>query len=319
MKIVFLGCTKFSEELLASLIKNSFEISAVFTIPKEFTVMKGEKVVNNNHVDLSNITNKKNIPIYYVDENKKLSSYEKVIKDINPDIILVLGWYYIVPKIIREIPKYGACGIHASMLPKYAGWAPLVWAIINGEKETGVTFFKFDNSVDGGDIIAQEKFDIDIVDTIKEVYKKATEKSSEILINILPVIETLKFKKQDKSELQIFNKRTPKDGKINWNNKSKDLYNFIRAQSLPYPCAFSTIDTKILKIIDSKITKLKVKNQKNGEIVLIDDKTLVATKDYFIEIGLIYDGKKTQQFKDYARVNNLWGGCSRAKNLRMVA
>lgn len=135
MKIVFLGCTKFSEELLNSLIDNNINISAIFTIPQEFTIRNNEKVINRNYVDMSSISKSNNIPLYFVDENNKLSSYENIIRDINPDIILVLGWYYIVPKVIREIPKYGACGIHASLLPKYAGWAPLVWAIINGEKK----------------------------------------------------------------------------------------------------------------------------------------------------------------------------------------
>lgn len=316
MKIVFLGSTKFSEELLSALIKHNFEISAIFTIPQEFTVRGNGKVVNTNFVDLQSIAMINNIPLYYVDENNKLGTYENIIREIKPDIILVLGWYYIVPKVIRDIPKYGACGIHASLLPKYAGWAPLVWAMINGEKETGVTFFQFDDSVDGGDIIAQESFSIEHEDTIKEVYDKATQKSSEILISTLSKLE---FKKQDKSKLEIWDKRTPADGKIDWAEKSVNLYNFIRAQTIPYPCAFSKINNQIIKILNSKLTQLKVENNKNGKIVFIDDKALVATSDYFLEIGLIDDGNEIQQFKDYARVNNLWGGYSRAKNLRMVA
>ncbi|PLY05608.1 MAG: hypothetical protein C0625_12300 [Arcobacter sp.] len=254
MKIVFLGCTKFSEELINSLIDNNFDISAIFTIPQEFTVRKNEKVFNKNYVDLGSIANKNEIPLYFVDEDKKLSSYEDVIRKINPDIILVLGWYYIVPKIIRQIPKYGACGIHASLLPKYAGWAPLVWAIINGEEKTGVTFFKFDESVDGGDIITQESFDIDIEDTIKEVYENATKKSAEILINTLPNIHNIEFVKQDKSKLEIWDKRSPSDGEIDFSKSSKEIYDFIRAQSSPYPGAFfKTTDGKKIVIEKARI------------------------------------------------------------------
>ncbi|PHR69821.1 MAG: hypothetical protein COA66_14170 [Arcobacter sp.] len=252
MKIVFLGCTKFSEELLNCLIEDKFNISAIFTIPQEFTVRDSEKVVNSNFIDLSSIAKKNSIPLYYVDEKNKLSSFEEVIKEINPDIILVLGWYYIVPKVIREIPKYGACGIHASLLPRYAGWAPLVWAIINGEKKTGVTFFKFDESVDGGDIITQESFEIKIEDTIKEVYENATRISSQILIKTLPNIENIEFIKQDKSKLEIWDKRSPKDGEIDFSKSSKEIYDFIRAQSSPYPGAyFLTKDGK--KIIVEKV------------------------------------------------------------------
>ena len=261
MKIIFLGSTKFSEKLLNSLLINNFEISAIFTIPKEFTVMKSEKIVNNNYADLSTTANKKNIPIYYVNEDKKLSSYEDIIKKINPDIILVLGWYYIIPKVIRDIPKFGACGIHASMLPKYAGWAPLVWAIINGEEETGITFFQFDDSVDGGDIIAQESFKIKIEDTIKEVYANATKESVKMLINILPKIDTLKFKQQDKSKLEVYPKRSPQDGEIDFTKSSKEIYNFIRAQSSPYPGAFiRTNDDKTIVIEKARIDDYNVPN-----------------------------------------------------------
>lgn len=254
MKIVFLGSTKFSEELLNALIKYHFEIAAIFTIPQEFTVRGNEKVVNNNFADLTTTAQQQNIPLYYVDENNKLGNYENIIKEINPDIILVLGWYYIVPKTIRDIPKYGACGIHASLLPKYAGWAPLVWAIINGEKETGVTFFQFDDSVDGGDILAQKSFEIEYYDTIKEVYDKATNKSIEILVSTLPQIENIQFKHQDKSKLEIWEKRTPSDGEIDFSKSSLEIYNFIRAQSNPYPGAFfKTVDGKKLIIEKARI------------------------------------------------------------------
>lgn len=252
MKIVFLGCTKFSEELLQALVIHNFGISAIFTIPQEFTVRGNEKVKNSNYGNLKSISEKENIPLYYVDENKKLGEYEDIIKEVNPDIILVLGWYYIVPKKIREIPKYGACGIHASLLPKYAGWAPLVWAMINGEKKTGVTFFQFDDSVDGGNIIAQEQFEIEYEDTIKEVYEKATKKSAEILVNTLPILSDIQFIEQDKSKLEIWDKRTPEDGELDLSKSSEELYNFIRAQSSPYPGAFiKTTDGK--KMIIEKV------------------------------------------------------------------
>lgn len=254
MRIIFLGCTKFSEELLQSLVDYNFDISAIFTIPQEFTVKGNEKVTNSNYGDLKPIAEKQNIPLYYVDETKKIIEYKTIIEELKPDIILVLGWYYIVPQAIRNIPKYGACGIHASLLPKYAGWAPLVWAIINGEEKTGVTFFQFDDSVDGGDIIAQEEFEIEYNDTIKEVYQKATQKSAEILIRTLPILNTITFCKQDKEKLEIYNKREPKDGEIDFSKSSKEIYDFIRAQSSPYPGAFfKTIDGKKIIIEKARI------------------------------------------------------------------
>lgn len=307
MKIIFLGATKFSEELLNVLIKNRFEIVAIFTIPQEFTVRKNEKLKNSNFVDLKSIAEKQNIPLYYVDENKKLTTYEDIMKKLNPDIILVLGWYYIVPKNIRDISKYGACGIHASLLPRYAGWAPLVWAMINGEKETGVTFFKFDDSVDGGDIIAQESFIIEYEDTIKDVYEKATKKAIDILVNFLPKLDAVNFKKQDKTILEIYDKRTPQDGKICWNDTAINLYNFVRAQTIPYPCAFSSINGIIIKIISCRISNIDSTKYDTGEVALYSNEVLVATSDYFLEILLIDNGIALQYFRDYVNTNRLIG------------
>lgn len=254
MKIVFMGATNFSEVLLNTLINNGFNISAIFTIPKEFKVKNNEKVLNSNYSDLTKIAEVNNIPFYYVDQKQKLSMYEDIIKEIKPDIVLALGWYYIVPKVIREIPAYGVCGIHASLLPRYAGWAPLVWALINGERETGVSFFKFDDSVDGGDLICQKSFNIEDNDSISDVYYKATELSKTILIEVLPKLDTIELKKQDKSKLEIWPKRSPQDGEIDFTKSSTEIYNFIRAQSNPYPGAFfRTVDGRKIIIEKARI------------------------------------------------------------------
>jgi len=258
MKITFLGCTSFSKKLLESIIDlpNIF-IDSIFTIPELFKISYSqEKVKNTNYADLRPIANKKNIPIYTVnsESGKKMTDYLPVFQRNKPDIILVLGWYYKVPKTIRELAKYGAWGVLASLLPKYAGGAPLVWAIINGEKETGVTLFKLDSGIDDGDIIEQESFPIEDKDTIKEVYEKATEASINILRKALLNIDNIKLKPQDKSKIEVFPQRNPEDGEINLEWPAKRTYNFIRAQSTPYPGAFiKTIDNKKLVIYKARL------------------------------------------------------------------
>ena len=141
MKIIFLGCTKFSEELLQDILLNtSVEIAAIFTIPQDFHISYSKtKVHNTNFSDLKPYAVLHNIPIYEVDSirGKRITDYKILLQEIKPDVILVLGWYYMVPKSIRDLAKLGAWGIHASLLPRYAGGAPLVWAMINGEKESG--------------------------------------------------------------------------------------------------------------------------------------------------------------------------------------
>jgi len=257
MKIVFLGATKFSFQILECLYKNGFETSAIFTIPQEFKISYSDKKVKNyNFFDLKAFAEKKGIKTYEVDSKngQKLINYKSVIEEIQPDLILVMGWYYMVPKQIRNIAKHGAWGIHASMLPDYAGGAPLVWAIIEGQTETGVTLFKIDSGVDDGDIIMQESFSIDQEDSIKEVYEKATEISKQILISALKNIDSLTPLPQDKSKIKIYPQRNPGDGELDLNKTAIELYNFIRAQSSPYPGAFiKTVDNKKLIIEKARV------------------------------------------------------------------
>lgn len=258
MKIVFFGATKFSEEVLLHLLKNGIIVNALFTIPQEFEISYSEtKIKNYNFSNLETIATDYKIPCYYInsaDGEKRTSDYFDIINEIKPDIILIMGWYYMVPKKIRELAKYGAWGIHASLLPNYAGGAPLVWAIINGEKETGVTLFKLDDGVDDGDIIHQEKISILETDSIKEVYDKVITISKEILLHALLNISSIKFIPQDKTKIKIYPQRKPDDGEINLNNSAKALYDFIRAQSSPYPGAFiRTIDGKKLIIEKARI------------------------------------------------------------------
>ena len=259
MKIVFLGATNFSLEILNSLVENSFSIEKIITIPEEFKISYSEtKVRNYNYAKLSEFAEKHGIQYIEIESlrgNRISDHYADLIK-IMPDVILVMGWYYMVPKSIRDIPRYGTWGIHASLLPKYAGGAPLVWAIINGEKETGVTLFKLNGGVDDGDIIFQERITILEDDTIKEVYSNVIEVSKKILIKALNNIEHLTFIPQDKSKIEIYPQRKPDDGEIDMTWSAEKLYNFIRAQSSPYPGAFiRTSDGKKLIIEKARVEK----------------------------------------------------------------
>lgn len=257
--IVFFGSTKLSEEILVFLIKKGITIKAIFSIPKEFKISYSEKKVNNsNYADLSKYAVQLNIPYYEVEstEEKRITNYVQVLKELSPDVILALGWYYMVPKIIREIPVEGVWGIHASLLPNYAGGAPLVWAIINGETQTGVTLFRMDSGVDDGDIIYQRKLSIDKKDTIKTMIKKSAVASKAIILKSL-LADKIKYKPQDKSKIIIYPQRSPKDGEIDWSWDSEKIENFVRAQTKPYPGAWTMIDNKKVIFWD-----ISIKNQK---------------------------------------------------------
>ena len=261
MKGIFLGCTEFSEEILKHIIARipDFEVQAIFSIPEAFNISYSEdKVKNVNYRDLRKYSIELDIPFLEVDNTagRSLSYYSSLISDLNPDVILVMGWYYMVPKKVRKFAKYGAWGIHASLLPKYAGGAPLVWAIINGEEETGVTLFQLDDGVDDGDIIKQSAFKIGEDETIKEVYQKAIMASKEILSTSLSNKSQIEMQPQNKSKIEVYPQRKPEDGEINWEWDVRKIKNFIRAQTRPYPGAWTKIGDKKITIWDADIEKI---------------------------------------------------------------
>ncbi len=253
----FLGCTNYSRDLLLFLIEKKYLPKIIISTPKNFNISYSDnKIKNTNYANLEEIAEKHNIKYLEVNSQygKKIKDHENIIGSLNLDLILALGWYYMIPKRIRNLAKQGAWGVHASLLPKYAGGAPLNWAIIKGEKETGVTLFRMEDGVDDGDIIVQKKLSIDFEDTIKEVYEKATIISKEILIEVLVGFKKINFEPQDKLLLEVFPQRKPEDGELDLSMNSIDLYNFIRAQSSPYPGAFiKTVDGKKLIIERARI------------------------------------------------------------------
>lgn len=262
--IIFLGCTRFSESILESLIENNFNIKAIFSIPKKFNISyNSKKVFNTNYCDLEPYSQKLNIPFFLIDskQSKKLDDFYDLIFSYKPDVIIAAGWYYMIPKRVREIPKHGVWGLHSSLLPDYAGGAPLVWAIINGEKKTGVTLFKIDKGVDDGDIIFQSEIEIKNEDHIRHVLKKVTIESKKILIKALKS-KHLTYKPQDKSKIKIYPQRKPEDGEINWEWPPTRIKNFIRAQSRPYPGAWSIINNRKVFFWETNYEK-KLKKYEN--------------------------------------------------------
>lgn len=185
----------------------------------------------------------------------KPSELKSVIRKIKPEFCLVSGWYWIIDENTINICSDGIIGIHASLLPRYRGFAPLVWAIINGETETGVSMFYFDSRIDEGDLIDQRRIDIsyedhicDVLLKVEKTVLKMVEENYELLLDG----KANRFKQLTKN-ISYCAKRIPDDGKIDWNNNKEYIYNFIRAQTKPYPCAF---------IYDCKGEKVKVLSSK---------------------------------------------------------
>jgi methionyl-tRNA formyltransferase len=163
------------------------------------------------------------------------------IRSLAPDILLVVGWTQLVSAELLSVPRVAALGFHASLLPKYRGRAPVNWAIINGEKQTGNTMMVLEPGADEGDIVAQRVIEISDEDDCGTIYEKVSLTEAEMLADVLPLIRASKMprRRQNSSEATVMPRRRPEDGIIDWSWSSRRLYDWIRALTHPYPGAFS--------------------------------------------------------------------------------
>lgn len=161
------------------------------------------------------------------------------VEALEPDAFLVVGWYHMIPRRWRELAP--AFGLHASLLPDYSGGAPLVWAMINGESKTGITLFQMDDGVDSGPIAAQAEEPIRSDDTIATLYARIEERGLELLDRTLPRLASrdLDLHPQPKSGRRVMPQRSPEDGRIDWSCDAAFIDRWIRAQTRPYPGAFT--------------------------------------------------------------------------------
>lgn len=255
MNIVFIGSSSFGLRCLqaASQLEN-INISGVVTARQNFTISYSKTPVKNIlHANFAVFCKDRNIPCEIMETGMGDKTLKEKVEGWKPDMFLVAGWYHMVPNSWRQIaPAYG---LHASLLPDYSGGAPLVWAIINNEPKTGITFFQFDDGVDSGPIVAQGETPIHENDTIATLYARIEDIGIDLIRNHLPSLadRTAVLKPQNNELRRIYPQRSPSDGHINWTQNAKDIYNFIRAQTKPYPGAFTTINGQKLTIWSSAI------------------------------------------------------------------
>jgi len=254
---VVLSSTAFGYQCLKKGILGvpGIQVVGILTTPPEITVPRWNKpVVISTHANFNDL--QAGCDVATMRDKITASSYLQHLDSWHPDLLLVLGWYYIIPREVRESISLGCAGIHASLLPKYRGGAPIPWAIINGEATTGVTFFYMGDEIDNGDIIAQKSFAIEATDNCATVYEKATQASAQVLRDYLPQIAagTAPRTPQDHSQATYFPLRKPEDGEIDWSWDTKRIRNFIRAQTRPYPGAFIYIGSRKITFWDVDIS-----------------------------------------------------------------
>lgn len=301
MKIVFIGCVAIALKCLKQIIKDGWEVEAIFTLAKKYAAK------TSGFVNFSPIAKRYRISLYKV-KDLNTSLHIKRIKKINPDLIMVCGWQRLICKEILNVPSKGTVGFHSSLLPKYRGRAPVNWAIINNEKRSGVTMFYCTVQPDAGNIIAQEIFPINISDTCATVYDKAAKGTCILVHKFLPKIskETVRRIKNKSISHKLWPRRKPEAGRINWNRNALDVYNWIRALTHPYPGAFTFYKGKKIFVWKS-VYKNRIKNYNfnPGEIVKVIKKRgskllRVATLDKCIDIFDLTNERK-QLVKDFSK------------------
>ena len=234
-RILWIGFHKEGKIAFEKLLKSDTNIVGVITLTKE------EREKRSGSIDYNLLCADTTIPVYEVSKINSDTSLD-IIKNLNPDMICVIGWSQILSKNVLDTADL-VVGAHASLLPKNRGSAPVNWAIINGEKSSGNTLMVLSSSVDAGDIIFQEKFPITLFDSCDTIYNKIALTNSNMIFKAVKAFNNneLDYTKQNITDSKLLPRRKPEDGLIDWNADNLTVYNFIRALTKPYPGAFTEI------------------------------------------------------------------------------
>lgn len=294
MKIVFFGTPEFAIPSLKILIENNYNVVAVVTVPDK---EKGRGLkVEPSPIKKFALENKLNV---IQPENLKDENFHNQLKELKPDLGIVVA-YRILPVEVYTIPVYGTFNLHASLLPKYRGAAPIQWALINGEKVTGVTTFFLQQKVDTGNIILQKEVAIDDEDNFYSLHNKLAQIGAELVLETVKRIESGNFevKQQNEMEATLAPKITKEICRIKWNQPAIQIHNLIRGLS-PVPGAFTVLGEKIYKIYKSKIIE-SASQQSPGNILIDNENLLVNTNDKLISILEIQpESKKKMTVKEF--------------------
>lgn len=297
MKIVFMGTTDFSTIILEKLIKRH-QVSLVVTQPdRPFgrkQLLKASPV--------KELALKHNIEVFQPEKIK--SDYQRVL-DHSPDCIVVAAFGQMIPKIILDYPKYKSINVHASLLPKYRGGSPMHTAIKNGDKETGITIMYMAPKMDAGSLILQKSLPIEYSDTVGDLEKKLAVLGADLLIEALDLVEQNKVVSIPQNEEQVtfaWNIK-PEEELLDFNRKSIDIYNHVRAFN-PWPTAHLIIDSLKIKVFDIAVVN-ELLNQyeqfQPGQVVdVIKGNVYIRTLDGVIMIQKIQPaGKNVMLMKEF--------------------
>ena len=282
LKIIFMGTPDFAVGVLSQLVKNQYNIVAVVTV-EDKPAGRGKKIMSSPIKDYA-ITHQ--IPVLQP-SNLKSENFIKELASYKPDLQIVVA-FRMLPKLVWSIPKYGTFNLHASLLPSYRGAAPINWAIINGEKETGVTTFFIDEKIDTGAIILQERITIQPDENVGELHDKLMDLGSKLVLKTVDLISegSVETIIQPKSAISLAPKLYKENCKIDWDNNLDHIYNLIRGLN-PFPTAWTTFENERI-LGEFKIFRARIKKEEQkeniGRIVVDKNEIKIIHKQGFLVI-----------------------------------
>lgn len=302
-RIVFMGTPDFASCSLKKLIDNGYNVIAVFCQPDKPVGRK--QIITQCPVKQVAVEN--NIPVFQPDKLRN-DEVTELIKDLNPDIIIVVAYGKIIPEAILEIPKMGCINVHGSILPKYRGAAPIQWSVLNGDEITGVTTMYMDKDMDTGDIIYIERTPIGLYETAGELFDRLSEIGANLLIKTIKDINdgSAPRIKQDSSQATYVTMMDKSICPVDFNQPAKKIINHIHGLN-PWPVATAKLGHNDVKVFKAEYSDIK--NTKNpGDIIAVNDRGIVVgCKDdetvVITEVQL--PGKNRMSAIDYARGQKL--------------
>jgi methionyl-tRNA formyltransferase len=302
LRIIFMGTPEFAVASLKSLVESKSNVIAVITVPDK-PAGRGQKLLSS---PVKIYATENSIPVLQPEKLRDPEFLEN-LKSLNADLQVVVA-FRMLPEVVWSMPKYGTFNLHGSLLPQYRGAAPINWAIINGEKETGVTTFFIEKEIDTGKIIFTDVEPINSDDDAGSVYERLMEKGAKLVVKTVEAIEKGQYPQEEQDEPAEI-KSAPKifreTCEINWNQSTENVYNFIRGLS-PYPAAWT-----ILNGLSCKIFKTDVSNEEisgtPGEFKT-DGKSYLnfRASDGWISVRVLQlEGKKRMEIGEFLRGNRL--------------
>lgn len=299
MRVIFMGTPDFATGTLEEIVLAGHEVVGVVTQPDK-PKGRGKTLMP---TPVKEVAMKYELPVY---QPKKVREPEfvEILRSLKPDVMVVAAFGQIISKEILEMPKYGCINVHASLLPAYRGAAPIQWAVINGEKESGVTIMQMDEGIDTGDMIEKVVVSIAEDETGGSLFEKLSQAGAKLCVKVLKALEegkSVREKQPEESTTPYAKMIDKKMGAINWENSAKEIEQLIRGLN-PWPSAYTKLQGKTLKIWRAAVL-FEDSNDAPGQVVQVTkDSIVVQTGHGLLKIlELQLEGKKRMDTASFLR------------------